>query len=145
MKKEFDDFYYRGKKYSLTKERFIYRDTSGSKSLLYVFYIKDIQKYVRLKVDRKLEFFKHDHRTMAEVFKRVELSDNSNPMMDLALIKENSSLKFSCQKELYSKRSLIIKYEKVLNSHWFNTKDTDRLNWNIGYKDLYDLYESEEV
>ena len=31
---------------------------------------------------------------------------------------------------------MIEKYEEVLNSHWFNIKDRDRINWKIGYKDL---------
>ena len=139
--KSFDDFYCKGKKYNLTKEMFIYRDTSYHEVMKFVFYIPELKRFVSLKVDTPLCLYKHDHITMAQVFEKIVLSEKDHPLVNLSLLMDKSHFKFACIKQTYLKSDLIQSYEKNLNNHWYNTKGNFKSNWHVSYEKLYSLEE----
>ena len=119
--KNFDDFYYKGKKYSLTEQMFIYRNTSHHDNVKFIFYIPEIMRFVSLNVDKRLRIYKDNHQTMAEFFEQVIIDDRDHPLY-LSLLIEKSNFKFECNKYLYFKQDLVDSYEKNLNCHWKNLK-----------------------
>ena len=139
--KKFDDFYFEGKKYNLTKELFVYRDTSYDSTAKFIFYIYDIQKFVCLKVDKKLRLYKDGHKTMAQFFEQVVIDYKDHPLLNLSLLVEKSCFKFECIKFSCSKQDLVKCYEDNLNNHWRNLSESFTLDWNISYEKLFSLEE----
>ena len=139
--KQFDEYYCKGRKFNLTNQRFVYRDTSHSNIFRFIFYVPDLKQFVSLKVHRKVEFYKSEHKTMADVYLIGKLKKEDNSITNLAYLKEKSNLKFYCHKEPYPKFELLRKYEEVKNSHWSNLEGRDSFNWHISYEDLYKLEE----
>ena len=139
----FDDFYYKGKKYSLSEQRLIYRKSyaksESSRAATYlesVFYfsLNDYpNKFIRMKVDfEKGLLLKQDIVESIKKNRRVINKDNfiqkeflMCPYLLLAFIKDCSESNiFVCEKYTIEKEEVISFYEQSHNEYMNNSLAT---------------------
>ena len=143
---KYDDFYFRGKKYSLQKEKLIgvYPDTNHVK---YYFYLQVPQVFVRLSIKHVhgcLEILDRDYKIHAQSKSSHFVDFNTCPYLSLCEINGVSHKLFECNSKVISKEEILTIYEKHLNKYWTRVKGYERfkLFFKVSYQMLYDYYDT---
>ena len=161
---EFDDFYYNGKKYCLSKQKLIYRiskyDRKASANFNYlssefIFYIEEESVAVKMLVDFSSVVF-----LMSESFALPKATDKPKfikenllcPYIFLSFLREFSQNKiFYCEKFTIKREALIKKYEDILNNYQACQRakcldnescfevSLDIERWNMSYEKVFNL------
>ena len=138
---KYDDFYFRGKKYSLQKEKLIgaYPDTNRIK---YYFYLEIPQVFVRMTInhaqgwiaciDRDYETLSSKHNQFIDVY--------SCPFVSLSAINNFSDKLFECSVKVVSKEEVISIYENHLNKYWTRVRGEEKFDilFKASYRIVYD-------
>ena len=142
---KYDDFYFRGKKYSLLKEKLIgvYPDTNRAK---YYFYLTVPQVFVRMTINHAqgwVACIDRDYKTLSSKNNQF-IAFNSCPLMSLSAINNFSDKLFECNKIVVSKEEVISIYENHLNKYWTRVREEEsfHLLFKISYRIVYDLHDT---
>jgi hypothetical protein len=142
---KYDDFFFRGKKYSLQKEKLIgvYPDTNRAK---YYFYLKEPQVFVRMTINHAqgwVACIDRDYKTLSS--KNNQFIDfDSCPFMSLSAINNFSDKLFECNKNVVSKEEILSIYENHLNKYWKSVRGEERFDLLLkaSYRIVYELHDT---
>jgi hypothetical protein len=159
---EFDDFYYNGKKYCLSKQKLIYRISKCDRktpvnylSSEFIFYIEEENVAVKMIVDFSSTIFLiSESHALPKATHKPKLTKKNLlcPYIFLSFLREFSRNKiFHCEKFTIKRQALIKKYEDTLNNYQVCQRakcldnesrfdvSLDIKNWNMPYEKVFNL------
>jgi len=139
---KYDDFFFRGKKYSLQQERLICV-TPFSNICEYYFYLKVPMVFVKLSIKHAqghLEILDRDYKIHAQSRSSYFVDFNTCPYLSLCAINSVSHKLFECSSKVVSKEDILTICEKHLNKYWTRVKGEEKFNlfFKTSYEKIYE-------